>query len=58
MAGEPIHVYPVNDLVEHDTSGGDCVCGPVDDPVVREDGSIGWVVVHHALDGRERQESR
>lgn len=50
--GVPLHVYPLNDLVAHDTDGGDCVCGPRDEPVERDDGSIGWLVVHRALDGR------
>lgn len=49
----PVHVYPVNDLVAHDTDGRPCVCGPADVPVERDDGSMGWMVVHHALDGRE-----
>lgn len=48
----PIHVYPLGDLVAHDTDGDECICGPLDEPVKRDDGSIGWVVVHHALDGR------
>jgi hypothetical protein len=53
----PIHVIPLNDLVEHDTSGEqDCVCGPRTDPVPRDDGSMGWIVVHHSLDGREQDE--
>lgn len=43
---------PADDLIQHDTVG-DCVCGPTTEPVVRDDGSIGWVVVHHALDGRK-----
>ena len=52
-----IHVIPVNDLVEHDTSGEqDCICGPTDEPVERDDGSMGWVVIHHSLDGRELHE--
>ncbi len=25
---DTVHTYPVNDLIEHDTSGGDCICGP------------------------------
>lgn len=53
---ETIHVEPVNDPIEHDTSGGDCVCGPTTTPVEREDGSMGWVVTHHSLDGREAHE--
>ncbi len=51
-----MHVAPVDDLIEHDTSGGDCVCGPATKPVFRIDGSCGWLVTHTALDGRERQE--
>lgn len=56
--GSTIHVYPLGDLVEHDTGGGDCVCGPTTEPVEREDGSFGWVVSHHSLDGREALEPR
>ena len=53
------HVVPTDDLVLHDSSGGQpCVCGPTTVPVEREDGSMGWMVVHHSLDGRERTESR
>jgi hypothetical protein len=51
-----VHVVPVADLVQHDTSGGDCVCGPSIEPVPREDDSMGWLVSHHSLDGRERSE--
>ena len=47
------HVFPIDDLVDHDTDGGDCVCGPTTKPVERDDGSIAWIVCHHALDGRE-----
>ncbi len=46
------HVTPINDLVEH-TESDDCVCGPKIDPVKRGDGSIGWCVIHQALDGRK-----
>lgn len=49
------HVVPVGDLVEH-VSDASCVCGPTTEPVKREDGSIGWVVTHHSLDGREFSE--
>jgi hypothetical protein len=56
MSDEPIHVFPINDLIEHDTSGEPCVCGPSDEPVEREDGSMGWLVVHNSLDGRELSE--
>ncbi len=51
-----VHVVPVNDLVEHDTDGVECVCGPTTEAVPRDDGSMGWVVTHHSLDGREERE--
>lgn len=56
--GETLHVYPVADLVEHDTESdrADCVCGPDTEPVPCDDGSIGWVITHHSLDGRELHE--
>ena len=50
------HVHPVNDLIEHNTDSDDCMCGPTIEPVERDDGSFGWVVVHHSLDGRELAE--
>ncbi|MFE9461713.1 hypothetical protein [Streptomyces californicus] len=52
-----VHVAPVGDLIEHDTSGeNDCVCGPSSRPVKGDDGSVGWVVTHASLDGRELTE--
>lgn len=51
------HVLPVDDLIEHDGDSGDCACGPTDMPVERDDGSAGWVVIHHSLDGREANET-
>ena len=51
-----VHTYPVDDLVAHETTGDDCVCGPTSKPVERDDGSVGWLVVHHSLDGREAVE--
>lgn len=47
-----VHVMPADDLIEHVDSDS-CTCGPRVAPVEREDGSIGWVVTHHSLDGRE-----
>lgn len=53
-----VHCYPVNDLIEHDVEHqGDCVCGPASEPVLREDGSCGWMYTHHSLDGRELREA-
>jgi hypothetical protein len=46
-----LHIRPVGDLVGHDTSTSepDCVCGPEVRPEKREDGSVGWLIVHHEL---------
>lgn len=51
-----LHVVPIDDLVEHDTDGGDCVCTPRVEAVHRDDGSNGWLHTHHSLDGRELHE--
>lgn len=51
-----VHCFPVADLIVHDTDGDDCVCGPTAQQVGRDDGSTGWVMVHHSLDGREATE--
>lgn len=50
-----LHVTPIGDQVDHDTSTAeaDCVCGPEARPVTQADGSVGWLLVHHSLDGRE-----
>lgn len=34
---QTVHVYPNNDLIEHDTDGGDCPCGPIPEPVFDAD---------------------
>lgn len=49
-----VHVVPVDDLVEHKNTGFGCVCGPKVQYERHWDGCCedGWVVVHHALDGR------
>ncbi|MEU0937587.1 hypothetical protein [Embleya sp. NPDC005971] len=50
-----LHVTPTADLVDH-ALDDDCVCGPRAERVVRADGTDGWVIVHHSLDGREPAE--
>ena len=50
-----VSVVPVNDLIAHEDDET-CPCGPELAPVEREDGSIGWVLSHHSLDGREANE--
>jgi hypothetical protein len=52
-----MHVYPVEDLIEHNVEEDDaCICGPRTTPVKRDDGSMAWVITHHSLDGRELPE--
>lgn len=47
-----VHVVPPVDRIEHVTTGADCPCSPVTEPVMRDDGTNGWLVVHNAADGR------
>lgn len=47
-----LHVVPIADLVEH-TSDDDCSCGPTAKPVEGAGGAVGWLMIHHSLDGRE-----
>lgn len=51
-----VHVLPLRDQVRHDPTGTDCVCGPTVEAVMRDDGSNGWLVTHHSIDGRETNE--
>lgn len=48
------HVYPIADLREHVTDGTACWCKPRVDEI-RENGCV---VVHNAMDQRERSEIR
>lgn len=49
------HVMPLADAVGH-TPTDDCCCGPRCEPVERQSGTMGWLYVHHSLDGREAGE--
>ena len=51
-----VHVVPVGDLLDHEDTD-DCPCGVTIEPVERKDGSIGWLHIHHSLDGREAHEA-
>lgn len=51
-----VHVLPVGDLIEHADEGTDCPCGPTVEPVFADDGSCGWLITHHSIDGRESKE--
>jgi hypothetical protein len=50
LNGLEVHVRPRNDLTWH-PADDECTCGPTTWP--RLDGDTRWLVVHHALDGRE-----
>lgn len=47
-----VHVTPVGDDIDH-LLGADCACKPTCEPVEHEDGTVGWLYVHHSADGRE-----
>lgn len=52
-----VHVVPINDLIRHDSSGGQpCVCGPTTEHLIGEGAATGQLVKHHSLDGRELRE--
>lgn len=46
--GLPPHVWPLDDLKPHVVDGGKCWCEPRD---------VDGIIVHNALDGRERYEN-
>lgn len=50
-----VHVLPIGDLIKHRETEY-CDCGPDVEAVFRDDGSNGWLVTHHSLDGRELSE--
>lgn len=52
MNDHDVHVYPNGDIVIHDIAEN-CVCIPEVMPVERDDGTVGFMYVHHSLDGRE-----
>lgn len=52
-----LHLYPENDVIDHDTDSDDCWCGPKTSPTKEPDGSIGWVILHNSIDGREFAEA-
>lgn len=45
------HIFPLNDYIEHNTDGLNCVCEP----------KIDWndmLVIHNSADGREFREEK
>jgi hypothetical protein len=47
-----IHVWPDDDIIEHDLGPGPCIC----QPFLEEQPSGRVMVCHHSLDGRELAE--
>lgn len=43
---------PAGDQVVHEADC-ECVCGPEQRALTRPSGAVDWLVVHHALDGRD-----
>jgi hypothetical protein len=56
-SGPEPHVWPEDDVIEHETGSEGCVCVPRVEPVKTDSGGVGWIHVHHSLDGRERNEA-
>lgn len=48
-----IHVYPINDLKEHNTESNNCDCNPT---LERNEDNTAWVVIHNSWDRREYNE--
>lgn len=42
-----VHVWPIDDYIEHELEGTDCVCGP------QVEQNLHLLVIHNSLDGRE-----
>lgn len=42
--------------IDHELTD-DCPCGPTSEAVKREDGSVGWVIIHHHFSGHGPGES-
>jgi hypothetical protein len=52
ISGNEVHTMPIGDKITHYTEDS-CGCSPKTVPVPREDGSVGWQIIHNALDGRD-----
>jgi hypothetical protein len=51
---DSVHVYPLNDLHEHNTDGDDCPCHPRIEIVNDDQGHYkGRIIKHNSYDGRE-----
>ncbi|MGH3356604.1 MAG: hypothetical protein ACRDOJ_11955 [Nocardioidaceae bacterium] len=55
MAPGEVQCYPRDDLVAHDLTEGECVCGPAVELLetcLFTGGRDAWMFTHQALDGR------
>lgn len=52
VTSDEVQIYPRNDLVAHDLTEGECVCGPLVELVEVPNGRDAYLFTHHALDGR------
>lgn len=53
MSPEAVHVFPLGDIIDHDTEGMGCECLPVLTVTEELDQSLRWIILHNALDGRQ-----
>jgi hypothetical protein len=44
-----VHIDAQADVVAHDTDSLGCTCGPTVRPFRRDDGTLGWHVIHYHL---------
>lgn len=51
------HVYPVDDLIDHEADSDNCVCIPRVEAMTEGPGPTDWLYVHSSLDGRELEEA-
>ena len=52
------HVYPVDDLIDHEADADNCVCIPRVEAMTEGPGPTDWLYVHSSLDGREMEEAK
>lgn len=55
MNEAPVSNIPAGDVFVHEDDET-CPCGPELHRIERDDGSVGWLLFHHALDCREERE--
>lgn len=51
----PVHLYPEDDVFDHDTDNWTCLCGPKREIQYGPNGTD-WLITHHSMDGREHRD--